>query len=300
MSSTRTTAADRIRTAWCTGPYPPAPAAATLTRRADHFANGVRFLLEQPGALGRVRAATAALESDLPVDALVQNVLQTALSLTHAELGNVQLVDPGSGALLITAQSGFDAEFLEHFSVVDDDSSACGRASHGDQTILYDVDTDPGFAPHRGIAAASGFRSVQSTPLIDFSGRVVGIVSTHFPHPQRPTPADMQILQLFADYAGDAISRSLGTPAETPVRNHHALPSAAVPTETNLTDIGTELAGSVVDQLLTAGLHLSGLRRLVGEGAASARLQAAVDTLDRAIHDIENHTLSARSMLDKR
>ncbi|MBU3062578.1 GAF domain-containing protein [Nocardia sp. NEAU-G5] len=295
MTSACETPLDRIRAAWRTGPYPPAPAAATLTRRADHFADGVRFLLEQPGALGRVRAATATLEDDPPVEALVQTVLETALSLTRAELGNVQLVDPASGALLITDQSGFDAEFLEHFSVVDDDSSACGRASHGDQTILHDVDTDPGFASHRGIAAAAGFRSVQSTPLIDFTGRVVGIVSTHFPRPHRPTPADLQILQLFADYAGDAISRSLGPPAETPPRNHHALPSTAVSPET--IGMGTELAGSVVDHLLTA-LHLTGLRRLVGEGAASARLQAAVDTLDRAIHDIENHTLSTRSILD--
>lgn len=104
--------------------------------------------------------------------------------LQGAEQGNVQLADPVSGALKIIVQHGFDAAFLDRFAVVDDDSSGCGRAaSHGAQLVIPDVITDPGFEPHRDIAAASGFRAVQSTPLADGAGRVLGIVSTHYPRP---------------------------------------------------------------------------------------------------------------------
>ena len=46
---------------------------------------------------------------------------------------------------------------------------------HGAQLVISDVTTDPGFGPHREIAAASGFRAVQSTPLIDEAGRLVGV-----------------------------------------------------------------------------------------------------------------------------
>lgn len=38
------------------------------------------------------------------------------------------------------------------------------------QTVVADVRSDPGFAPHREIAAA-GFRAVQSTPLTHYAGR---------------------------------------------------------------------------------------------------------------------------------
>src|SRR5262249_44325677 len=37
------------------------------------------------------------------------------------------------------------------------------------QTVVADVNTDSGFAPHRAIAGAPGFRAVQSTPLVDLA-----------------------------------------------------------------------------------------------------------------------------------
>jgi hypothetical protein len=80
--------------------------------------------------------------------------------LSGPDRGNLQLVNRAAGGLRIVAEHGFGSEFLEYFAVVDDDRSACGRAAEfGAQTVIADVMTDPGFAPHRAIAAASGFRS---------------------------------------------------------------------------------------------------------------------------------------------
>jgi GAF domain-containing protein len=118
------------------------------------------------------------------------------------------------------------AEFLEYFAVVDDDHAACGRAARtGAQAVIVDVDTDPGFAPHRGIAAATGFRSVQSTPLVDYSGRLIGMVSTHFRRPHRPPDRDLQILQGYGDVAGEAIAGHLGA---IPVDDHDGIGRALV------------------------------------------------------------------------
>ena len=65
--------------------------------------------------------------------------------------------------------------------MVDDGHSASGRAAgQSAQVVIFDVDKDPGFAPHRAIARASGFRAVQSTPLVGLDGHVVAMVSTHF------------------------------------------------------------------------------------------------------------------------
>jgi hypothetical protein len=90
---------------------------------------------------------------------------------------------PGPGSLRIVAASGFGTEFLGYFAVVDDDSSACGRtATERAQTVIADVNTDPAFAPHREIAAASGFRAVQSRNIcciaVDAPAGVPGLART--------------------------------------------------------------------------------------------------------------------------
>ncbi|AYF74898.1 GAF domain-containing protein [Nocardia yunnanensis] len=181
-----------------------------LTARAEHFADAVRFAVEQPDAMRRLHRLTARLCDGSTVDALLPRVLEAALMLSGADFGDVQLVDPATGALLLTTEAGFDDEFLEYFAVVDDTGSVCGRAAGAGQVAIFDVNADPGFAPHRDIAAAAGFRGVQSTPLLDYSGRVVAVVSTHFQNPWRPSEQQLRLLQLYCDFAGEAIARSMG------------------------------------------------------------------------------------------
>jgi len=145
---------------------------------------------------------------------LLPPVLAGALWLTGADFGNIQLLDPATRSLRIVTQSGFGPEFLDYFAVVDDGHSACGRAAQaGAQAVIADVTADPGFAPHRDIAAASGFRAVQSTPLVDHAGRLIGMVSTHFRRPHRPAGTDLQIMELYGDFAGEALAWYLGAPA---------------------------------------------------------------------------------------
>jgi hypothetical protein len=148
---------------------------------------------------------------------LLDEVLEFALTLLHAERGNVQLADPVTGVLRIAAQRGFGSEFLEYFADVADDGSACGRAAQDHaQVVITDVTTDPGFAPHREIALASGFRAVQSTPLVNRAGHLVGMVSTHYPEPTRPPRRDLQIAARFGALAGENLTTLLtGTPALT-------------------------------------------------------------------------------------
>ncbi len=50
--------------------------------------------------------------------------LDAALHLTRADMGNVQLVDPDCGGLVIAAQRGFEPRFLRFFARVRDDASA--------------------------------------------------------------------------------------------------------------------------------------------------------------------------------
>jgi hypothetical protein len=157
-----------------------------------------------------LRDARAASASGVLLDEVLDEVLAFALTLLHAERGNVQLADPATGALRIAAQRGFGSEFVEYFAAVTDDRSACGRAAqYHAQVVIADVSTDPGFAPHREIALASGFRAVQSTPLLNRAGHLVGMLSTHYPRPTTPPRRALQTVSRFGALAGESLSTLL-------------------------------------------------------------------------------------------
>jgi GAF domain-containing protein len=180
-------------------------------RQAEQFAAWARFDLDEPVVAQRLYRASAKLRYVPQLERLAEQALDNVLSLARAEQGNVQLLDPASGALKIIAQHGFDAAFLDHFAVVDDDSSACGRAAgHGAQLVITDVISDLGFQPHRDIAAASGFRAVQSTPLLGWAGHVVGVVSTHYPRPYGLSARELRIVKRYADLVGRVLAARLG------------------------------------------------------------------------------------------
>lgn len=137
---------------------------------------------------------------------LLETVLSATIELQHADFGNVQLYRTESKTLEIVAQCGFGPEFLDHFSRVDETNAACGRALQiGRRVIIEDVLTDQAFEPHRIIAAATGFRAVQSTPLFSRGGQPLGMISTHFREPHRPTDHQLRMTDLYARQAAEMI-----------------------------------------------------------------------------------------------
>lgn len=146
--------------------------------------------------------------SDLPQG--LEEMLDATMALQRADFGNVQLRDPATGVLEIVAQRGFSAAFLEHFARVDSsDESACGRAVRaGERVIIEDVHIDAGYAPHRAIAAAEGYRAVQSTPIRGRDGQALGMLSTHFRAPHRPSDRELQLTDLYLRMVSDFIARA--------------------------------------------------------------------------------------------
>ncbi len=288
-----------------------------LAQRAAHLASAVRFSLDEPEAIQRLHKMTGALRGVSSLGSLLPRVLDEALSLMGADFGTFQLLDPVTGSLRIVTQSGFGPEFLDYFAVVDDGHSACGRAAKAcAQTVIADVTADPGFAPHRDIAAVAGFRAVQSTPLVDYAGRLIGMVSTHHRRPHRPSGPDLQVMELYADFAGEAVARHLGAPAgdgpgdpigravisalldpgngqapDLTVRSGPAdgpggrgrLP---VHRPASAEETMSWFAADIVNRLFSIGLSLESARSIVGKGPAGDRIAAATDEADRMIRDI--------------
>lgn len=174
--------------------------------RAELFAARARVALEDPKAARQIYRLRGRLRDEAGAGSLPERALSGAMSLIGGDLGNVQVVDASVGGLRIAAHSGLDAAFLQHFSVVVNDASACGRAaSRCAQTVIVDVERDAMFAPHREIAAGSRFRAVQSTPLLDRSGRLLGVISTHYRRPHLPSDRELALLAWYAEHVSAAL-----------------------------------------------------------------------------------------------
>src|SRR5262249_52808920 len=141
----------------------------------------------------------------------LRNILRTAIFLTRAHRGNIQLLDPVSGSLVIAVHEGFEKPFLDFFGrVVPGTSAACGAAlTSGKRFVVHDVESEPLFArrPALDVLLAAGVRAVQSTPLLSSAGNLLGMISTHFAHPHQPDERELQRLDLLARLAADYLER---------------------------------------------------------------------------------------------
>jgi GAF domain-containing protein len=180
---------------------------ADQARRAELFAARARFDLNEPEAARGLYSLARKLRAVNGPSSRLDTALDAALSASGADWGNIQILNPATGSLRIAAHYGFGAEFLEYFATVDDRRSACGRAAlDRAQIVIPDVSLDPDFQPHQDIAAATGFRAVQSTPFVDLSGQVVGVLSTHYRQPFRPSVRDLRILDRIGELIADVIT----------------------------------------------------------------------------------------------
>jgi signal transduction histidine kinase/ActR/RegA family two-component response regulator len=61
------------------------------------------------------------------------------------------------------------------------------------------------FAAYRDAARRAGFRAVHSTPIVTRADELLGVISVHYRRPHRPTSRDMQMADVCARYAADAV-----------------------------------------------------------------------------------------------
>lgn len=138
----------------------------------------------------------------------LEEVLGATITMLKADFGNIQLYNSENRTLDIVVARGFKQDFLEHFRSLRDISTACGPAMElRERIIIEDVESDPQFAPHRHIAASAGFRAVQSTPLFSRNGEFLGVLSTHFRRPHRPSQRELRFTDLYARHAAEILER---------------------------------------------------------------------------------------------
>jgi PAS domain S-box-containing protein len=161
-------------------------------------------------AQGYVRAGHSVSEC-------LEDMLNAAIKITKADKGNVQLLDESSGSLSLTVQRGFEQPFLDYFAIVHrGDPSVCGASMQTtSQIVVEDVAQSDIFAGQESLRVLldAGVRAVQSTPLVSSTGNVLGMVSTHFTAPHRPSERQLRFIELLARQAADYLERDRATAA---------------------------------------------------------------------------------------
>ncbi len=183
---------------------------AAERQRAQEEAQRVNYeLQEQLADMRRLHEISMQLLHTHELPTMLEQILESTISLQHADFGSVQLYDAASRTLQVVAQRGFSSEFMEHSRrVAADDVSASGRALlAGRRVIIEDVTADAGYAPYLGVAAREGYRGVHCTPILGRDGGVKGILATHFRAPCRLPETDLQMTDLYMRLAADSLER---------------------------------------------------------------------------------------------
>jgi signal transduction histidine kinase len=251
------------------------------------------------------------------VNKCLNEVIETAIAILGADKGNVQLLDSASGTLTIAAQRGFEDPFLKFFAHVRDDHSACAAAMRSAaRVIVEDVTSSEIFAgkPSQNVLINAGVRAVISTPLTSSAGNLLGMISTHFSNPHRPSERELHLLDLLARQTADHLQRRRAEEIEEKKHIEEALREAQeeLARATRLTAMG-QLTASIaheINQPLSAivansatCLHWLGINKPdLGKARAAAERMSRdarhASDIVAHIRSLMNKTVSERTLVD--
>ena len=141
------------------------------------------------------------------VDGCLQEILNVAIEITGADKGNLQLLDE-AGVLRIASLSGFEESLVE--LIESDQNSASGRALQTSQRVIVEDLTESEM--YAGKVSLQALReadvlAIQSIPLTSSSGKVLGVMSTHFSDAHRPSEQELRLMDLLARQTADYLER---------------------------------------------------------------------------------------------
>ncbi|MCB9855169.1 MAG: PAS domain S-box protein [Phycisphaerales bacterium] len=147
------------------------------------------------------------------IASLLQEIMDVAIEITHADMGNMLLFEEATGDLVLRAHSGLSEAFLQLSSRFNPDEfdTSCGRAfKSGRRVVVEDVTKSEMFActPVLDDLLNASIRAMESTPLVTRNGRVLGVITTHYRVPTVPDQLSLRRLDLLARQATDLIERT--------------------------------------------------------------------------------------------
>ena len=187
-------------------------AAMVLQRRhvEEALRKSEQRLAAELAAMARLQEVSTRLVQVGDSRTLLLEILDAAIAVTAADMGNIQLLDRASGTLKIAVSRGFDCPYLEFFNEVHAGHAACGMAmERGERIIIEDVTTSLVYVDTPALDAklAAG---ASSRPEHAPGGalRQCGRSALHtLSRTPRPNEAELNALDLLARQAADWLER---------------------------------------------------------------------------------------------
>lgn len=173
-----------------------------------------RLELELAATQSLQETSTQLLGED-EIGALYEKILDAAVAIMRSEYASIQILYPErgpGGELRLLSHRGFDPQSVRFWEWVGPTSeTSCGAALRtGQRIIVSDVETCDFMAgsEDRAVFLQAGIHAAQSTPLVSRTGKLLGMISTHWRQPHQPSERDLRLMDVLARMAADLIERS--------------------------------------------------------------------------------------------
>jgi PAS domain S-box-containing protein len=171
-----------------------------------------RKLASQLAATQRLQEISTQLLGEENIEDLYQKIVDAASSIMHADSASLQVFIAARGQLRLLASRGFNEEAKACWKWVSTETkTACGEALRTRRRVIVpDVRTSNIIVgPDLELHLKNGVLAAQTTPLVSRTGRLVGMISTHWCHAHQPQEQELVSLDVLARQAADLMERSL-------------------------------------------------------------------------------------------
>ena len=155
--------------------------------------------------------------------ALYDKIVDAAVTIMGSQFGTMQRLcpkdDPSGhgGELQLLCHRGLSAEAIGFWSWVNPSAhSSCTQAlKFRRRVVIPDFEAWDEIAGTEDLTAfrRAGIRSAQTTPLLSRSGKLLGMISTHWDEPHEPSERDLRLLDILARQAADLLDRTIAEEA---------------------------------------------------------------------------------------
>jgi CheY-like chemotaxis protein len=180
------------------------------------------------GSIARATSPANVAEPNLGARTIQRNdyeqVVENAVALMRSDYASLQMLFPerGSGGeLLLLSFRGFNPEAARFWEWVRADSkSTCGIALRENERVVASDIAGCDFmagSEDQQVYLQAGIGACQTTPLIGHAGNVVGMISTHWRMPHKPSEKEFQLFDSLARQAAELIEREQAITNSVPV-----------------------------------------------------------------------------------
>jgi signal transduction histidine kinase/DNA-binding response OmpR family regulator len=151
--------------------------------------------------------------TDAALRQVLETILQVVAEQTDGLVGSVILVDGDGRTLRHGAACGLPDEYCHAVDGlhVGPTAGSCGTAVfRRELVIVEDTSSDPLWADFRSLAERFGLRACWSQPVLAATGEVLGTFAMYYREVRRPSPLELELIEVAARLAAIAIERHQG------------------------------------------------------------------------------------------